>query len=90
MMILSLNAPAIHAMPDAASATDLARRANDFLAAEVARRPDRFQAFAALLTSRPPSSSASAAAEFKLVITPESCRRGSPKLSTSFRHEGAY
>ncbi|OFZ87005.1 MAG: amidohydrolase [Betaproteobacteria bacterium RBG_16_64_18] len=48
MMILSLNAPAIQAMPDAASATDLARRANDFLAAEVARRPDRFQAFAAL------------------------------------------
>ncbi len=48
MMILSLNAPAIQAMPDTARAIDLARRANDFLAAEVAKRPDRFQAFAAL------------------------------------------
>lgn len=48
MMILSLNAPAIQAMPDMAKAKDLARRANDFLATEVAKRPDRFQAFAAL------------------------------------------
>jgi len=48
MMILSLNAPAVQAVPDPRKATDLARRANDFLASEVAKRPDRFQAFAAL------------------------------------------
>lgn len=48
MMILSLNAPAVQAIPDPARANDVARRANDFLAAEVAKRPDRFQAFAAL------------------------------------------
>lgn len=47
-MILSLNAPAVQAVPDATAADELARRANDFLAEHVARRPDRFQAFAAL------------------------------------------
>ena len=46
--ILSLNAPAIQAIPDAASACDVARRANDALAAAVARHPDRFAGFAAL------------------------------------------
>ena len=48
MMILSLNAPAVQAVPDPVAADELARRANDFLAEQVARRPDRFQAFAAL------------------------------------------
>jgi len=48
MMILSLNAPAVQAIPDPARATAMAERANDFLAEEVAKRPDRFQAFAAL------------------------------------------
>jgi 2,3-dihydroxybenzoate decarboxylase len=48
MMILSLNAPAIQAIPDPAKATELARRANDHLAEVVAKRPDRFQGFAAL------------------------------------------
>jgi predicted TIM-barrel fold metal-dependent hydrolase len=48
MMILSLNAPAIQAIPDPTKATALAHRANDFLAEQVARRPDRLQAFAAL------------------------------------------
>jgi predicted TIM-barrel fold metal-dependent hydrolase len=53
MMILSLNAPAIQAIPDPATATELARRANDFLAECVAKRPDRFQAFAALAMQDP-------------------------------------
>src|SRR5678816_2266397 len=53
MMILSLNAPAIQAIPDVKKATDTARRANDFLAAEVNKRPDRFQAFAALAMQDP-------------------------------------
>ncbi len=48
MMLLSLNAPAVQAIPDRARAIELARRANDYLAREVARRPDRFQGFAAL------------------------------------------
>ena len=46
--IVSLNAPAVQAMADPAAAADLARRANDALAEEVRRRPDRFQGFAAL------------------------------------------
>ena len=48
VMILSLNAPAVQAIPDARRANDIARKANDHLAAELAKRPDRFEAFAAL------------------------------------------
>jgi len=48
MMILSLNAPAVQAIPDARRANEIARKANDFLAEEVRKRPDRFQALAAL------------------------------------------
>jgi 2,3-dihydroxybenzoate decarboxylase len=48
MMILSLNAPAIQAIPDAKKANEIARKANDFLAEQVKKRPDRFQALAAL------------------------------------------
>jgi predicted TIM-barrel fold metal-dependent hydrolase len=48
MMILSLNAPAIQAIPDPRRADEMARRANDFLAEQVRRRPQRFQALAAL------------------------------------------
>ena len=48
MMILSLNAPAVQAIPQADRACEVAMRANDYLAEQVARRPDRFQAFAAL------------------------------------------
>ena len=48
MMLLSLNAPAVQAIPDPRRADAVARRANDHLAAQVARRPDRFQGLAAL------------------------------------------
>jgi gamma-resorcylate decarboxylase len=48
LMILSLNAPAVQAIPDAAKATEIAKRANDFLAEQVRKNPTRFQAFAAL------------------------------------------
>jgi gamma-resorcylate decarboxylase len=48
MMILSLNAPTIQAIPDAKRATETAKRANDFLANEIAKRPARFKGFAAL------------------------------------------
>lgn len=48
LMILSLNAPTVQAIPNAKAAYELTRRANDFLAEQVARRPDRFRGFAAL------------------------------------------
>jgi gamma-resorcylate decarboxylase len=48
MMLLSLNAPAVQAIPDAAKADETARRANEYLAEQVAKRPDRFQGLAAL------------------------------------------
>jgi predicted TIM-barrel fold metal-dependent hydrolase len=48
MMILSLNAPAVQAIPSPQKANEIAMRANDFLAEQVAKRPTRFQAFAAL------------------------------------------
>jgi predicted TIM-barrel fold metal-dependent hydrolase len=48
MMVLSLNAPAVQAIPSPARANAIAVLANDFLAEQVARRPHRFQAFAAL------------------------------------------
>ena len=48
MMLLSLNAPAVQGIPDAKVANELSRRANDYLAEQVAKRPDRFQALAAL------------------------------------------
>jgi len=48
MMILSLNAPAVQAIPSRQKANEIAMRANDFLAEQVSKRPDRFQAFAAL------------------------------------------
>ncbi len=47
-MILSLNAPAVQAIPDPRRADEVARRANDTLAAEIAKRPERFSGFAAL------------------------------------------
>nr|QMS48110.1 2-amino-3-carboxymuconate-6-semialdehyde decarboxylase [uncultured bacterium] len=47
-MILSLNAPAVQAVTIPKDAADMARRANDVLAEQVVRRPDRFRAFAAL------------------------------------------
>ncbi len=53
MMLLSLNAPAVQAVPGTAAATELARRANDYLAEQVARRPDRFQGLAALAMQDP-------------------------------------
>src|SRR4029079_5334898 len=48
MIILSLNPPAVQAISDVARANEIAIRANDFLAEQVAKRPSRFQAFAAL------------------------------------------
>jgi 2,3-dihydroxybenzoate decarboxylase len=48
LMILSLNAPAVQAIFDVKRAIEVAREANDILAAEIARQPTRFAGFAAL------------------------------------------
>jgi gamma-resorcylate decarboxylase len=48
MMLLSLNAPAVQAVADPHAAAELSRRANDFLAEQVLRRPNRFRGLAAL------------------------------------------
>lgn len=53
MMIVSLNAPAVQAIPEAREATALARAANDALSEAIARRPDRFAGFAALALQDP-------------------------------------
>ena len=52
MMLLSLNAPAVQAIPDKARAHDIARKANGSVA-EVGERPDRFQGLAALAMQDP-------------------------------------
>ena len=46
--ILSLNSPAVQAIPDAKRAIEVAMRANDVLAEQVRRHPRRFGGFAAL------------------------------------------
>lgn len=48
IMIVSLNAPGIQAILDAKRAVEVASQANDVLANEIAKRPDRFAGFAAL------------------------------------------
>src|SRR4029077_18550373 len=53
MMLLSLNAPAVQAIPDTAKAAEIARKSNDYLAEQVAKRPDRYQALAALAMQDP-------------------------------------
>src|SRR6201996_2726716 len=53
MMLLSLNAPAVQAIPDIKQAHEIARRANDYLAEQVQKRPDRFQGLAALAMQDP-------------------------------------
>jgi len=53
MMLLSLNAPAVQAIPDKARADDIARKANDYLAEQVRKRPGRFQGLAALAMQDP-------------------------------------
>ncbi len=65
MMILSLNAPAVQAIKETSRAIEIAQRANDFLAGEVAKRPDRFQGFAALPLQDPEA----AAQEYQRCIT---------------------
>jgi 2,3-dihydroxybenzoate decarboxylase len=52
-MILSLNAPAVQKIDNVQKAAEVARRANDLLAGEMAKRPDRFAGFAALAMQDP-------------------------------------
>jgi len=53
IMIASLNAPAIQAVANTGRAVELARQANEVLAEEVAKRPDRFVGVAALAMQDP-------------------------------------
>ncbi len=53
MLLLSLNAPAVQAIPDKSRAAEIARKANDYLADHVRRRPDRYQGLAALAMQDP-------------------------------------
>lgn len=57
LTILSLNAPAIQAIPDVAEAVELARRANDDMAEQIQGRLDRFRGFAALPMQDPEAAS---------------------------------
>lgn len=57
MMLLSLNAPTVQAIPSVKQAVDLAKRANDYLAEQVAKRPQRFQGLAALALQDPDAAS---------------------------------
>ena len=57
LMILSLNAPAIQAIHDVKRAISVARESNDIMAAEIAKRPDRFKGFAALPMQDPEEAS---------------------------------
>ena len=57
MMILSLNAPAIQAIHDTKNAIAVAKTANDVLAGEVRKRPNRFAALAALPMQDPDAAS---------------------------------
>jgi len=56
--ILSLNSPAIQAIPDRALASETARRANDVLAEAIAAHPRRFAGLAALPMQDPDAASA--------------------------------
>ena len=58
LAILSLNSPAIQAVHHTATAIDLARCANDHLAAAIARHPARFAGFAALPMQDPDAAAA--------------------------------
>lgn len=48
MAVLSLAGPGVQIEPDAAKATKLAREANDFLATQMQKQPDRYRGFAHL------------------------------------------
>jgi len=58
MMILSLNAPAVQAIPDIKTAIAVARQANDVVAEHVRKQPERFAAFAALPMQDPEAATA--------------------------------
>src|ERR1700676_1837538 len=53
VMLLSLNAPAVQAIPDRNKASEISRRSNDFLAEQIQRQPKRFGGLAALPMQTP-------------------------------------
>lgn len=65
MAVLSVAGPGVQVEPDVATAVRVARQANDSLAREVQRRPDRYAGFAHLAMQDP----AAAAAELERCVT---------------------
>ena len=57
LAILGLNSPALQAILDPAEAANVARKANDILADEIARNPGRFAGFAGLPMQNPEEAS---------------------------------
>jgi 2,3-dihydroxybenzoate decarboxylase len=57
MTVLSLSSPGVQAIPEKQRAMDVAQQANDFIAEQVMKHPDRFQGFAALPLLDPDSAS---------------------------------
>lgn len=58
LTILSMNTPAIQGILEVDEAIEVARKANDKLAGEIAKRPDRFAGFAALPMQDPAAATA--------------------------------
>ena len=58
LAILSMNAPTVQGVPETEAAIALARKSNDILAEEIARRPGRFAGFAALPMQDPDAAAA--------------------------------
>ncbi len=52
-MVLSIAGPGVQAEPDPVTATAKAREANDFLAEQIAKRPDRYAGFAHIAVQDP-------------------------------------
>ncbi len=56
--VLSISGPGVQAVRDAATATRLAREANDFLAEQIHKRPDRYAGFAHIAVQDPKAGAA--------------------------------
>jgi 2,3-dihydroxybenzoate decarboxylase len=63
--VLSLTAPGVQRLTDIAASISAARAANDFLAEQIGRRPDRYSGFAAVALQDP----AAAAAELRRCVS---------------------
>jgi 2,3-dihydroxybenzoate decarboxylase len=72
LAVLSVTTPGVQAESDAKTAIELARNANDLLAREVQKRPQRYAGFAHL----PMQDAAAAAAELQRAVSTPAAMRG--------------